>query len=130
MLLVSGNVARGSEKGSVSTKQKHRILCQSCNAFLYVYEGDFTGKFYLTQFKPAKPTVPTPRPGEAMLCLFCGSAWYALRTNGAIFVLTENGWKPKAPSGMPPMRLSEAVSRTLMPELPPEMRNRHGDFKE
>ncbi len=109
---------------------KHRILCQACNAFLYLFDGDFKGKFRITSFKPVKPTIPTPRPGESMVCPFCGSAWYALRTNGAIFVLTDNGWKPKAPSGLAPMRLSAALTRTLMPELPAEMRNREGDFKE
>lgn len=109
---------------------KHRILCQSCHAFLYVYDGDFEGKFQLSQFKPAKPTVPSPRPGEAMMCVFCGAAWYALRTSGSIFVLTDAGWKPRAPSGVPPVRLHEALQQTLLPELPPDMQNREGDFKE
>lgn len=64
-----------------------------------------------------------------MECYRCHQAWYALRDNGSIFVMTDKGWKPRAPDGEAPIKVKQAM-RLLLPEIPPEMRDGKGDFKE
>lgn len=107
----------------------YRILCAHCHAFLYWYKGTFEGNFQLLDFAPAQQDVPPPRSGKPMVCPKCGQAWYILRQNGSIYVMTDRGWKPRAPDGDAPTSMRQAV-RALLPEIPKDMRDGNGDFKE
>lgn len=111
----------------------HRILCLNCHQFLYLYDGDFEGPFDYRKFRPAKPDIPLPRPKQEMVCVRCGHVWYGLRSNGSIFVMTDKGMKPNAPTGAAPVRTVKDAFRELgvvLPEIPRDMADGRGDYRE
>ena len=106
-----------------------RILCANCHEFLYFFKGEFTGEFQMLDFVPAKPDTPRPKPNTPMLCHKCGQAWYVVRKNGAIYLFTDKGWKPRAPDGEAPMTMRKGI-RALLPEMPPDMLDDRGNYHE
>lgn len=104
----------------------YKIYCVGCRKHLFSYRGDFTGVVLPRQFI-ARPGVPDPAPGEPLICPQCHKPWYMQNSRtGALIVMTDKGWKPRAPEGKQP----EGVASSLMmhPEHPPEFKGTNPDF--
>ena len=83
----------------------------------------------MNNFRPITSDVPAPAPGEAMMCVRCGNPWYLLNRRGSIFVLTDEGLKPRAPTGTPRVFVPDEVGYVL-PELPPGYGEDQEEFQE
>lgn len=82
-------------------KRPYKIYCVNCKSNIYMFEGEFCGKFNFSMFKPATSGIKSPSSRELMSCPSCGKTWYMLNSKGGIIVLTDKGWKPREPSGIP-----------------------------
>ena len=111
-------------------RKKYNILCVHCRKHLYDYYGEFEGPFDLRNFEPANSGIPKPGPGEAMMCLRCGNSFYMLTHRGSIIVMTNEGFKPRAPSGAPHVFVPDDTGY-IIPELPPNFgEDESGEFRE
>ena len=69
-----------------------------------------------------------------MLCSFCREPWYMVNARtGGLIVLTDKGYKPKAPEGKAPLTILQTmrqreVNKTLTPESPPEWEKGKSEF--
>lgn len=105
----------------------YSILCSSCRKRIFVYRGDFKGRMTVNQFTPVNQQ-PVPVRGEAMLCGFCGRAWYMINAStGGMLVLTDKGVKPRDPKLTEGQR-ERMASPVATPETPPEFRGSAPDF--
>lgn len=103
-----------------------KVYCTHCRAHLYWYGGRFTGQVRRQSFKPARPDVPKPKPTDSMRCVRCGEPWYMVKApTGGIVLLTNEGIKPKAPSGTRP-----APEHIVIPEPPPDLQGTGSEFKD
>jgi hypothetical protein len=112
--------------------RKLKVLCCCCRAHLYWFTGEFTHgkKPNPNDFKPATSGIPQPQPGEAMMCLKCGSAWYMTNHRGSIYILTDQGIKPREPGGVPRVFTPDPQGY-LIPELNFDFRAGKGtEYKE
>jgi hypothetical protein len=101
-----------------------RILCCHCRTHLYWYQGDFTGPVRPADFLPARPSIPAPRKGRAMLCPKCQRAWYMVRVTGALVVLTDEGFRPQPPEGQ-----RTGLAR-LQPSWPAELQGMGSEYRD
>lgn len=107
-----------------------KVLCCQCRKHLYHYYGGFEHgvRPRIDQFKPATPDVPAPTTKGEMTCVACRQPWYMMNVStGSLILLTDQGWKPRAPKGRRVMVWEEPYG-IAVPEVPPEFQN--PDFKE
>ena len=51
-----------------------------------------------------------------MMCVKCGNAWYMMNTRGSMYVLTDDGIKPREPDGVPRVFVPDHIG-FIKPEL-------------
>lgn len=87
-----------------------KVYCCRCHKLIYLYHGTFEGPIQRHDFHPAFPHIAVPTARDPMLCPLCKEPWYMTKTNGALVVITDKGWKPRNPDGRAPHRSRIHVS--------------------
>lgn len=113
----------------------YRIQCANCRKGLFQYRGEFeTGRPVRSRDFFPLPGVTKPATGEPMLCTFCKEPWYMVNVRtGAMIVLTDKGFKPRAPEGQIPLTIMQTMrqretAKAIEPEVPPDWKSGKSEF--